>query len=117
MALVQGCATYNFAQNVKMVSFEDDIRKGTSIGSIRGEDCTWVILGVKLGGDPTIEKAFINAQNGAGALESAGFGGLTKDKNNRDAIRYVNNVATEKTGFNAGLFAKNCIAVTGVGYR
>ena len=32
-------------------------------------------------------------------------------------LAYVNNVNTRNDGFNAGIVAKNCIVVSGVGYR
>ena len=113
VALLQSCATYKYADKVKLVSFDDSIHKGKSVGPIRGEDCTWTVLGIQLGSLPTVDKAFINARNRAGTMESAGF----KDsKKSKDSLRYVNNVSTENAGFNAGIVRKQCIAVTGVGY-
>lgn len=113
-----GCATYNWAESVKTVSFTDDLKKGTAVGNIRGEDCTWTVLGYKMGGEPTLDRAFINAKNQAGGLEAAGLGSLNDNKGRGDSLRYVNNVHTERDGFNAaGLLAKNCIVVTGVGYK
>ena len=112
--LLQSCASYHYADKVKMISFDDNFKKGKSVGSVRGEDCTWRILKYDLGGAPTIDKAFRNAQNQAGALESAGFG---SDKSSRGKqIRYINNVNTENSGFDAIIFAKNCLVVTGNGY-
>ena len=113
---LNGCASYQYAQNVKLVSFDDNIKKGTSAGTIRGEDCTWSVLGYQLGGKPTVDKAFMNAKNQAGGLESAGFGDLTK-KDHSQAIRYANNVSTERDGFNAVIVGKECLVVKGVGYR
>lgn len=110
------CASYKYAQNVKMVSFDDNGQKGQPVGNIRGEDCTWSVLGYKMGGDPTVDRAFTNARNQAGGLESAGFGKSEKDRTGAP-LRYVNNVSTENDGFNAGLFGKQCIVVTGVGFR
>ena len=43
---------------MKQVSFSDDVKKGQAVGNIRGEDCTWTVLGYKLGGDPTLDRAF-----------------------------------------------------------
>lgn len=114
---LSGCATYNYAQNVKMVSFDDNGQKGKSVGNIRGEDCTWTVLGYQLGGVPTVDRAFRNARNQAGTMESAGIdfsGG--KDRGGAP-LRYVNNVSTANDGFNAGVIAKTCIVVTGVGYQ
>ena len=115
-AALCGCASYQYAQNVKLVGFDENVKKGTAAGNIRGEDCTWTVLGYKLGGDPTVDKAFINAKNQAGGLESAGFGDLTK-KDHSQAIRYVNNVSTAHDGFNALIVGKDCLVVKGVGYR
>ncbi|MFZ4714585.1 MAG: hypothetical protein ACOYL6_12760 [Bacteriovoracaceae bacterium] len=113
--LATGCATYHHADNMKLVSFSDNATKGESVGNIRGEDCTWSFFGYKMGGDPTLDKAFINAKNQAGALESAGF--TTSNDKHSNAIRYINNVSTENDGFNAGVVAKQCLIVKGVGYR
>lgn len=110
-----GCATYNYAENVKMVSFDENLEKGKSVGQIRGEDCTWNFLGYQLGGLPTVDRAFINAKTGAGTLESAGFS--SSDKKAADGLRYVNNVTTKRDGFNAVLVGKTCIVVTGMGYK
>ena len=110
-----GCATYNYADNVKMISFDENVQKGKSVGQVRGEDCTWTVLGMQLGGLPTVDRAFNNARNGAGTMESAGFSSSSAPK--ADGLRYVNNVTTKHDGFNAGVVAKNCIVVTGMGYK
>jgi hypothetical protein len=112
--VAQGCASYKYANNVKMVSFSDDITKGKSVGNVRGEDCTWKVLNQPLGGAPTIDKAFINTKKQASSLQSAGF---SSTSNQADALRYLNNVHTEREGFDAYIFAKDCLVVTGVGYK
>lgn len=112
-----GCATYNYAESVKTVAFSDDVKKGTSVGNIRGEDCTWSVLGYKMGGEPTLDRAFINAKNQAGGLESAGLGSLSGNKARGETLRYVNNVHTQRDGFNALVVGKTCIVVTGMGYK
>ncbi len=116
MAGLSGCATYNYASNMKMVGFDDNGQKGQSVGNIRGEDCTWRVLGYQLGGLPTVDRAFTNARNQAGAMEAAG---LSKNVNDRSGppLRYVNNVSTANDGFDAVVVGKQCIVVTGVGYR
>src|SRR5690606_24440018 len=108
--LAQGCATYKYANNVKMVSFSDDVSKGKSVGNIRGEDCTWKFFGQALGGAPTIDKAFINTRKQASTVQSAGFSSAA---NQADALRYVNNVSTERSGFDAYIVGKDCLIVTG----
>lgn len=110
-----GCATYNYAQNVKTIAFTDDLKKGNSVGSIHGEDCTWQILGYQLGGLPTVDKAFGHAQHGTDGASLSGS--LTSKQQSNGSLRYVNNVSTKNDGFNAGLFGKTCIVVTGVGYK
>jgi hypothetical protein len=115
LSMLASCATYQYAQKVKTISFDDNLTKGTAVGPIRGEDCTWTVMNQQLGGAPTIDKAFINAKNQTGALGSAGFGSL--EKNTNAPIRYINNVTTSNEGFNAYIFGKQCLVVTGVGYR
>ncbi len=105
MALnISGCASYNYAQNMKLVSFDDNLQKGQAVGNIRGEDCTWKVLGYQLGGLPTLDRAFVNARSQGG-------------ENASSPLRYVNNLSTATDGFDAGIVGKNCIVVTGVGYR
>jgi hypothetical protein len=73
-------------------------------------------MGYKMGGDPTVDRAFSNAKNQAGGMEAAGFDKSGKDRSG-PPLRYVNNVHTANDGFNAGVVGKQCIVVTGVGYR
>jgi len=95
----QGCASYQVAKNVKMISFDDNVTQGKSTGPIRGEDCQASVLGYPIGEKPTLDKAFADAR-----------------KSNGD-LRYINNVSTENTGFNAVVYAKRCIAIAGTGYK
>lgn len=113
--ILSGCATYNYAERVRLVAFSDNVKKGSSVGNIRGEDCTWHILGYQMGGAPTIDRAFqhVRNQTDGGSLTGSLGGSSAKG----DSIRYVVNLSTMQDGFNAGLFGKNCIVVTGVGYR
>jgi hypothetical protein len=99
--LLAGCASYDYAQNLKLVGFDENVQKGQSVGNIRGEDCTWSVLGYQLGGLPTVDRAFMSAKNQSGGSN----------------LRYVNNVSTKNDGFDAGIVGKKCIVVTGVGYR
>jgi hypothetical protein len=113
--LGSGCATYNYAQNVKTIAFTDDLTKGKSVGNIRGEDCTWKVLGYQLGGLPTVDRAFKHAQNGTDG--SSFTGSMKSNQKASENLRYINNVNTKNEGFDAVLFGKNCIAVTGIGYK
>jgi hypothetical protein len=93
-----GCTTFQYAKNVKMVSFEDNVSTGTSTGPVRGEDCQAFVMGYPIGERPTLDKAFADARK----------------QNN---LRYMNNVSTENTGFNAVVYGKRCMAVKGTGYK
>lgn len=115
LVLCSGCATYNYAERVKVVGFSDDLQKGRSVGNIRGEDCTWKILGYQMGAAPTVDRAFRHAQNQTDGSSLSGSMNNSQRSNSR--IRYAVNVATASDGFDAVLFGKNCIVVTGVGYR
>lgn len=115
LSVLCSCATYNYAQKVRTISFDDNLTKGQAVGPIRGEDCTWTVLGQQLGGQPTIDKAFINAKHQSDALTAAGFTSNTADASK--TIRYINNATTANEGFNALLFGKQCLVVTGVGYK
>ncbi len=114
MLAFSGCTTYQYAKNVKLVSFDDDVTKGKSVGPIRGEDCIWIILGYKMGGSPTLDRAFANARNQS---DSSVTGSSTQSAGSDKAIRYINNVATVHDGWNAGVVGKECLTVKGTGYR
>jgi hypothetical protein len=114
--LLGGCATYQYSKNVKLISFEDDVSKGKSVGPIRGEDCVWHILGYSLGGTPTLDKAFASArtQSKSGIASSFSTSSNTMDDK---VIRYINNVSTDYDGFDAVVVGKKCLVVKGLGYR
>ncbi len=95
----EGCASYQVAKNVKMISFDDNVSQGQATGPVRGEDCQAFVLGYPIGERPTLDKAFADARKSNGQL------------------RYMNNVSTENTGFDAVVYAKRCIAVAGTGYK
>lgn len=98
-----------------MVSFSDDVKKGKSVGAIQGKDCTVRILQYWLGGAPTLDKAFKNAQGQDGSfLTQSGF---SSDSDRSNDLRYINNVSTENTGFDIGIVARKCLVVNGVGYK
>ena len=114
LVVLTGCSTYQYSKNVKMVSFDDEVSRGKSVGPIRGEDCIWSILGYKLGGVPTLDRAFANARNQS---DTSITGGTTQSASNDKAIRYINNVSTEHDGWNAAVVGKECLVVKGNGYR
>jgi hypothetical protein len=93
-----GCATYPYANSVKMIGFSDEAKKGKTIGSVEGEDCQWIVLGYPLSEPPRLDRAMRNVR---------------KENN----VKYINKVSSKNGGFNAGVAQKNCIQITGVGYR
>lgn len=95
---LSGCNTYQYAKNVKMVSYEDNIAVGKSVGPIRGESCQQRVMGYPISEPATLDKAMAAAR--------------TDNK-----IRYLNNVSTESTGFDAFFYARTCLAVKGTGYE
>jgi hypothetical protein len=97
--LATGCTTYPLAKDVKMVSFADDVTTGQSVGPVRGESCQDRVLGFPIDDRPTVDQAFIDVRQQSGPL------------------RYLNNVATSRDGFDAVIFAHHCLVVTGVGYK
>lgn len=111
--LMGACAHYKVADSIKMVSFEDDVHKGRSLGPVRGEDCVWSIGGYKLGGNPTLDRAMANArsQSGGGVVDS-----FKSNSAKAGAVRYMNSVSTENDGFNAVIVGKECLVVKGLGY-
>lgn len=93
-----GCATYPYANNVKMIGFSEETQKGKTVGSVEGEDCQWIVLSYPLGEAPRLDRAMRNVR---------------KENN----VKYMNKVSSRNGGFNAGVVQKNCIYITGVGYR
>lgn len=97
-APLSGCAKYQYAKNVKMLSYEDDVRVGKSMGPIRGESCQKRVFGYPITEPATLDKAVADARD-------------------HHKVRYLNNVSSETTGFNAVFYSKSCVAVKGTGYR
>lgn len=105
-----GCQTYKYADKVKMISFDDILTKGASMGNIRGEDCQTKILGYATGPAPKLDRAIQSLQNQTpGTDNKSGPGGR--------AIRYLTDVTTEWDKFDIGLYAKHCLIVKGRGYK
>jgi hypothetical protein len=97
-----GCQTYKYAHQVKLIAFNDDFTKAESVGNVRGKDCQSFILGYATGPEPSLDRALEDAQEQAG-------------KGHR--LRYMNDVATDFEGFDAGVYAKRCLVVKGRGYK
>jgi hypothetical protein len=98
LCLVSGCSTYQYAKNVKLVSFENDVTEGKSVGPVRGEICQGFVMGRPIGEGATLDRAMAQAR--------------AKNK-----LRYINNVATETSGFDAVFYARRCLSVRGTGYE
>jgi hypothetical protein len=92
------CTTYHFAQDVKFVGLSSDLHPGTLIGTVKGEDCRFMILGIRLGPYPTLDQALANA-------------------NQAEKPRYLAHLTSETGGFNLGLFGDYCVQVKGEAYR
>ena len=110
------CQSYKYADKVKMVAFDDDFKKGKSIGNVRGEDCQTWILGYPLGPSPKLDRAVEHLQR---QTEGKTVDVTTDERNkeSRLAVRYINDVSTNWDSFSAVLFGKNCLIVKGRGYK
>ena len=71
MAGLTGCATSTHLKKVKLVSFVDDTTGGKSVGTLRGEDCAWRVLGYDIG-TANITRAIDKARTGATDLSDGG---------------------------------------------
>lgn len=98
---ISGCQTYKYAQQIKLISLDDDFSSARSVGNIRGIDCQAFVLGYPTGPEPSLDRAFENAQNQSGG----------------EKIRYMTDVTTDSEGFDAVVYRKQCIVVKGKGYK
>ncbi len=115
LTFLSGCATYRQAKDVKIVAFDTDVKKGKSIGNIQGEDCIWTVMGYRLGGQPSLDRAFTNARMNR---TSSALGDVMGSENTMgDGLRYINKVSTKNRGWNAVVVGKDCLTVTGIGYK
>lgn len=100
---------------IKQIGYQEDTKKGKSVGRIEGDDCAFRILGYWIGGNPSIGKAMANARTGKKTTISdvaVGDGGIAEG-----GVRYINNVRYEHTGWDAYIVAKSCIQVVAKGYK
>jgi len=93
-----GCSSYQYAKNLKFLSFDNNVSTGQGVGPVRGESCQSRVMGYPIGEPPTLDAAVANARE-------------------KHQLRYMNNVSTDNTGFNAYFFAKSCLVVKGTGYQ
>lgn len=109
------CASYNIAKNLNFVSFDENAKSDSlkSIGPVDGKDCTWYVAGYAIGEDPTVRKAFASA---AAQEEGSLIPGQQSTKKG-DSLKVVKNIAVESGGFNLWLVSRQCMIVTGAGFR
>ncbi len=107
------CTRYQYAREVKMLSFDENVEKGTSVGPVRGADCTWTVMGYQLGGRPQLDKAMAGARTQSGESVADALGEGEK----KDALRYINNASSGWEGFDAVVVGKQCLVVKGAGYK
>lgn len=93
-----GCSSYQYAKNLKLVSFDNDVSTGRSVGPVRGESCQAAVMGNPIGDKASLDGAMANARA-------------------EHQLRYLNNVSTEDGGFDAFFYSKRCIIVKGTGYQ
>ena len=107
------CTHYEYANDVKLMGFEEDMTPGKSMGSVRGEDCAFGFFGYKLG-HPSIDKAFadVRMQQGSNAADV-----IVGKKGGKGVIKYVKNVSTMRDGFDVWAVSKDCLIVMGAGYQ
>ena len=116
MLALGGCQTYQYADKVKMIAFDDNLQKGQSTGNIRGEDCQAFLFGYALGPAPKLDRAIEHLQRQTEGKD-APLTGSTDVKETRLAVRYLNDVTTTWDGFDAVVYKKNCLIVKGRGYK
>jgi hypothetical protein len=108
------CQTAQEAKEIKLIGFDDNASKGKNVGPIEGADCVYQVLGYWLGGQPTLQRAIMNARKGkkSSLLEAAnGDSGVGGD------LRYLNNAVISHDGFSAGVFGKQCINISATGFK
>lgn len=95
---LSGCSTYQWAKDVKYVSFDGNLAPGTGVGPVQGESCQTYILGYAVNEAPTLDKA-------------------VQDARKQSKLRYMTDMATDVNGFNAVVYGKSCLIVKGTGYQ
>jgi|GEM_PF-1052154 len=122
--ILGGCSTFDYSKQLKQVAFTDNIKKGKSIGPIEGRDCVWQFFGLPIGTRPSMDRALKAAMKNY-HLTGAEINSSSRDEQNSaknqkaedtNAIRYINNIITANEGFNFGVFRKQCLIVSGIGY-
>lgn len=115
LLVLPGCQTFQQAREIHLLGFSDDVSKGKNIGPVEGSDCVYQVLGYWLGGQPTLSRAVMNARSGKKG--SIGEAVASEGGTGEGGVRYFNNMTMSHDGFNAGVFGKYCILITGTGFR
>lgn len=111
--LLAGCASYQVAKDFKSVGFEDEPTPSKFIGTIEGRDCTWSIMNYSLGQRPTVRTAFQNAFE----RKSGNFIPGQQLEQKGPGLKSIRNVSVENDGFDAWIFGRYCVVITGGGYQ
>jgi len=113
LILGTGCASYQIAQDVKLLSFTAEPKaKENSYGSIEGKSCQWSVVGWPLGDRPTVRSAFENAVKGkdGGAIPFTDAAGKSSQ-----TLSVLRNVSTQTSGMNLYVVGRYCLSVAGLG--
>ena len=113
LILTTGCASYQIAQDVKLISFTNEPKaKEVSYGSIEGKSCQWNVIGWPLGDRPTVRSAFENAMKGkdGGAIPFT-----DEAKASGHPLSVLRNVSTQTSGMNLYIASRYCLSVAGLG--
>ncbi len=102
---LSGCTTSTHLKKVKLVSFVNDTSSGKSVGTLRGEDCSWQAFGYKIG-TANITRAIDKARTGATDYDRGG-----------EPVDFLKNVSSTQTRDNYVIVSKNCYTVSGTGYK
>jgi hypothetical protein len=114
LILTSGCASYQVAQDVKLLSFTEEPKaKEVSYGSIEGKSCQWNVFGYPIGEQPTMRSAFENAVKGkdGGAIP---FTDAAKTAGTQN-LSVLRNVSSQTSGMNLYIAHRYCVSVTGLG--
>lgn len=106
-----GCTTGRYFKKVRLVSFDENVGNGKSVGKLTGESCIWRLFNSLDLGKADLSNAFDNARTNTSGLDSA-FG-----KKTSEPVRYMTDVRSDFESTNYILVAKYCYVITGMGYK
>jgi hypothetical protein len=115
LSLLSACSSYQYARNVRFMALTNKANEGSSVGLVKGSDCTWWFFDNPLGDPPSLERAVISAQTQKG-YHSFNRGSAS-DSHKSNTIRYLNNVRSENSDSNYWIVKKQCLIVKGQGFK